>query len=98
MQKRTGGAISVRLSFYQETDPRSTVVKNIRFLVARTSKLYSADVPEQDAQEYATFASEYLRKHGYAEVEIEFVDSYPAGNADQQSALREEVWAAYRRQ
>jgi hypothetical protein len=71
-------------------------VKSIKFLVARNSKLYSTDVPEQDAQEYAMFANQYLLKHGYDEVEIEFVDNYPASNADGQATLREEIWSAFR--
>ncbi len=70
--------------------------KNIKFLVARNSTLYSPEAAEQDAQEYAMFANEYLQKHGYDQVEIEFVDDYPAGNADEQAALREEIWSAYR--
>lgn len=72
-------------------------MKNIRFMVATNSPLYNPETAAQDAQEYATFANEYLRKHGFEEVEIEFVDHYPVGNSDDQASLREQIWADYRR-
>ncbi len=71
--------------------------KNIRFQIATNSPLFDPETAAQDAQEYAVFANEYLRKHGYDQVEIEFVEAYAAGSADAQAALREEVLAAYRR-
>lgn len=71
-------------------------MKFIRFLVSADPALYSPDAAEQEAQQFAAFAYEYLQKHGYDQVEIEFVQGYPAGSADLQAALREEIWSAYR--
>ncbi len=68
-------------------------MKTIKFIVATDPALYGPDATPQDAQEFATFAYQYLQRQGYDQVEIEFVDRYP--NADSQVALRKEVWSAY---
>jgi hypothetical protein len=70
-------------------------MNNIKFLVATDPTYYGPVAGPEDVQEYATFAYEYLLRNGYEHVEIEFVDRYPSGNADAQSALREEIWSAY---
>ncbi len=72
-------------------------MKNIKFLVATAPAQYGPDATAQDAQEFATFAYQYLQGHGYDQVEIEFVDDYPKGSADAQAAIRQEIWTAYRR-
>ncbi len=69
-------------------------MKNIQFAVATNPAEYGAEASPQDVQEFATFAYQYLQKHGYDEVEIEFVENYPKG--DRQADLRKEIWAAYR--
>ena len=71
-------------------------MKFIRFLVSTDPALYSPDAAEQEAQEFAAFAYDYLQKHGYDQVEIEFVQGYSAGSADLQAGLRGEVMSAYR--
>lgn len=71
-------------------------MKTIKFTVATDPSNYGPDATPQDAQEFATFAYQYLQKHGYEEVEIEFVEKYPAGSADSQNSLRQEIWSAYR--
>ncbi len=40
--------------------------------------------------------NEYLRDRGYDNINLEYVDEYPSGDADDQAALREEVMDAYR--
>jgi len=69
---------------------------SIKLLIATDPTYYGPETTPEDVQEYATFAYEYLLRNGYEHVEIEFVERYPAGNADTQSTLREEIWAAYR--
>lgn len=71
-------------------------MNTIRFLVATDPTYYGPDAGAQDAQEYATFAHEYLLRNGYEHVEIEFVEQYPVGRADTQCDLRQEVWSAFR--
>lgn len=70
-------------------------MKTIKFLVATDPALYGPHATPQDAQEYATFAYQYLQRQGYDQVEIEFVGQYPAGDADAQAELRNRVWSAY---
>ncbi len=70
-------------------------MKTIKFIVATDPSNYGPDATPQDAQEFATFAYQYLQRQGYDQVEIEFVENYPGGNADTQSSLRQEVWSAY---
>jgi len=70
-------------------------MKTIRFLVATDPSYYGYAATPQEAQEYATFAHQYLLGHGFEQAEIEFVDHYPKGDSDEQAALRKEVWAAY---
>jgi len=69
-------------------------MKTIKFIVATDPALYGPEASPQDAQEFATFAYQYLQEHGYDEVEIEFVEKYPSGDA--QADLRKEVWSAYK--
>jgi hypothetical protein len=71
-------------------------MKTIKFLVATDPSLYGAEADAQDAQEFAAFAYQYLQKHGYEQVEIEFVDQYPQGSADAQASIRNEIWAAFK--
>jgi hypothetical protein len=71
-------------------------MNSIKLLVATDPTYYGSDAGPEDVQEYATFAYEYLLRNGYEHVEVEFVDRYPAGAADTQASLREEIWAAYR--
>src|SRR5690349_24484664 len=80
------------------TFERSASMKNIKFLVATNPSLYGSQADAQDAQEFATFAHQYLQKHGYDQVEIEFVDEYPPGSADTQADIRKEIWAAFKPQ
>lgn len=69
-------------------------MKTIKFLVATDPALYGSDATAQDAQEFATFAYQYLQRQGYDQVEIEFVERYPG--VDTQAGLRKEVWSAYK--
>ncbi len=71
-------------------------MKSITFLVATDPALYGPEAGPQDAQEYASFAYQYLQRQGYEEVEIEFVGQYPKGAVDTQAELRNRVWSAYR--
>ncbi len=71
-------------------------MKSIKFLVSTDPALYGPDAGPQEAQEYASFAYQYLQKQGYEEVEIEFVSKYPPAPSDGQTGLRDKVWAAYR--
>ncbi len=70
-------------------------MSTVKFLVATDPTYYSPDAGPEDVQEYATFAYEYLLRNGYEHVEIEFVERYPAGRADTQSDLRQEIWSAF---
>jgi hypothetical protein len=70
-------------------------MNTIKFLIATDPGYYDPDSGPQDVQEFADFAYQYLLRNGYEHVEIELVERYPAGHADTQSALREEIWAAY---
>jgi hypothetical protein len=71
-------------------------MKTIKLLVATDPSNYGPEADPQDAQEFATFAYQYLQKHGYDEVEVEFVDRYPQGSADTQASIRNEIWAAFK--
>jgi hypothetical protein len=71
-------------------------MKTIKFVVATEPDYYGAEAGPQDVQEYAVFAQEYLLRNGYEHVEIEFVERYPAGSADTQAGLRDEIWSAFR--
>ena len=71
-------------------------MNTIKFLVASNPAVYGTDATPQDVQEFATFAYQYLRQHGYDEVEIEYVETYPQNGGDEQAALRKEVWTAFR--
>ncbi len=71
-------------------------MKTIKFLVATDPAYYGEETDPQDVQEYAAYAYQYLLRNGYEHVEIEFVERYPSGSADAQSALRDEIWEAYR--
>lgn len=71
-------------------------MKTIKFIVATDPALYGPDATPQDAQEFAAFAYQHLQRQGYDQVEIEFVERYPAGGADTQAGLRKEIWSAYR--
>ncbi len=70
--------------------------KDIKFLIARNRQLYGRKEADWDTEDYAKFINEYLRQHGYNEVDIEYVDDYPNANADDQAALRDEIESAYR--
>ncbi len=70
--------------------------KDIRFLIARNRMLYGRKEADWDTEDYAKFVNEYLRRQGYEDVNIDYVDDYPEGNADDQAALREEIESAYR--
>jgi hypothetical protein len=71
-------------------------MRAIKFMVASDPAYYGPEAGPQDVQEYANFAEEYLLRNGYEHVEIEFVERYPAGLADYQADLRDEIWAAFR--
>ena len=73
-------------------------MKTIKFLVVTDPAVYGSEADPQDAQEFATFAYQYLQKHGYEQVEIEFVDRYPQGAADTQASIRKEIRAAFKPQ
>ena len=70
--------------------------KDIQFLIARNRMLYGHKEADWDTEDYAKFANEYLRQQGYEKVDINYVDDYPQGDADDQAALREEIESAYR--
>ncbi len=70
--------------------------KDIKFLIARNKQLYGRSEANWDTEDYARFVNEYLRDRGYDNVNLEYVDEYPTGDADDQAALREEVMDAYR--
>ncbi len=70
--------------------------KDIRFLIARNRMLYGRKEADWDTEDYAKFANEYLQQHGYDRVNIDYVEDYPEGDADDQAALREEIESAYR--
>ncbi len=70
--------------------------KDIKFLIARNKQLYGRAEADWDTEDYARFVNDYLRDRGYDNVNLEYVDEYPTGNADDQAALREEVMEAYR--
>jgi hypothetical protein len=71
-------------------------MKTIKFLVANDPSYYGREASPQDVQEYATFAHQYLLKHGYEQVEIEFVERYPQGGTDTLDDLRKQIWSAFR--
>ena len=71
-------------------------MESIRFMVATDPTYYGPEAGPQDVQEYADFAEEYLLRNGFEHVEIEFVERYPVGSADDQSGLRDEIWSAFR--
>ena len=70
--------------------------RDIRFLIARNRMLYGHKEADWDTEDYAKFVNEYLRRQGYDKVDVDYVDDYPEGNADDQAALREEIESAYR--
>ncbi len=71
-------------------------MRSIKFAVATDPGLYGPDATPQDAQEFATFAYQYLQKQGYDQVEIEFVGKSPGGAKDDQAQLRDQIWSAFR--
>ncbi len=70
-------------------------MKTIKFLVSTNPASFGKDATPQDMQEYATFAHQYLMKHGYDQVEIEFVQDYPKSD-DSQAELRKQIWSAFK--
>ncbi len=70
--------------------------KDIRFLIARNRQLYGRQEADWDTEDYAKFVNEYLRNQGYNKVDLDYVDEYPQGDADDQAALRDEIESAYR--
>ncbi len=70
--------------------------KDIKFLIARNRKLYGRQEADWDTDDYAKFVNYYLRNQGYDKVDIDYVDEFPKGDADEQAALREEIDTAYR--
>jgi len=70
--------------------------KDIKFLIARNRMLYGRKEADWDTDDYAKFVNEYLQQQGYNKVDVEYVDDYPEGNADEQAALRDEIESAYR--
>ncbi len=70
--------------------------KDIKFLIARNRQLYGRAEADWDTEDYAKFVNEYLRQQGYDNVELNYVDEFPKGDADDQAALREEIDTAYR--
>ena len=70
--------------------------KDIKFLIARNRMLYGRQEADWDTDDYARFVNEYLRKQGFDKINIDYVDEYPQGDADDQAALREEIESAYR--
>ncbi len=70
--------------------------KDIKFLIARNKQLYGRAEADWDTEDYARFVNDYLRNRGYENVNVEYVENYPEGDADDQAALREEVMNAYR--
>jgi hypothetical protein len=70
--------------------------KDIKFLIARNRQLYGRGEADWDTEDYAKFVNEYLRNQGYNKVDLEYVDEYPTGDADDQAALGEELEEAYR--
>ena len=71
-------------------------MSEIKFYVASNPAVYGADATTQDVQEFANFAYQYLLQHGYDEVAIEYVETYPPDGDDEQAPLRKEVWSAFR--
>ena len=70
--------------------------KDIKFLIARNRMLYGRKEADADTEDYARFVNDFLRNRGYEQVDIQYVENYPEGDADDQAALREEVESAYR--
>ncbi len=70
--------------------------KDIKFLIARNRQLYGREEADWDTEDYAKFVNDYLRNRGYKKVDVQYVDEYPAGDADEQAALRDEIEEAYR--
>ncbi len=70
--------------------------KDIKFLIARNRQLYGRAEADWDTEDYAKFVNKYLSDRGYEKVDVEYVENYPEGDADDQAALREEVESAYR--
>ena len=70
--------------------------KDIRLLIARNKVLYGRQEADWEKGDYARFANDYLRNQVYDKVDIDYVDDYPQGDADEQAALREEIESAYR--
>jgi hypothetical protein len=59
--------------------------KDIKFLIARNRMLYGRKEADWDTDDYAKFVNEYLQQQGYNKVDVEYVDDYPQGNADEQA-------------
>lgn len=70
--------------------------KDIKFLIARNRMLYGRKEADWDTEDYARFVNDYLRNQGYENVDIDWVEEYPEGGADEQAALRDEIESAYR--
>ena len=70
--------------------------KHIKFLIARNRMLDGCKEADWDTDSCARFVNEYLRDQRYTKVDIDCVEDYPAGAADEQSALRDEIESAYR--
>ncbi len=58
--------------------------------------LYGRKEADWDTEDYARFANAFLHDRGYERVDVEYVENYPEGDADDQAALREELDRAYR--
>ncbi|HMA07690.1 MAG TPA: hypothetical protein VKP68_07510 [Ramlibacter sp.] len=70
--------------------------KDIKFLIARNRMLYGREEADWDTEDFAKFVNQFLGDRGYQQVDVQYVEDYPAGDADDQAALREEVMEAYR--
>ena len=70
--------------------------KDIKFLIARNCMRYGRKEADWNTDGRARFVNEYLRDQRYTKVDIDYVEDYPTGAADEQPALRDEIGSAYR--
>ena len=82
--------------FFGAIPRERTNEKGYKFSDRKKSQAFGREEADWDTDDYARFVNEYLRQQGYNKVDINYVDDYPEGTADEQAALREEVDMAYR--
>jgi len=74
--------------------------KPITFYVIRDADAYGENATDETHREYAKFAENWLKQHGYINVDIEFYDGFLPSHLsdeerDEQEILNSKIWDAW---